>query len=299
MAPTAPSLSVVRAAGLAAAAALIFAACGASSTAAPAATPAPAATAAAAPAATAAPTGPASAASASVYRVTLASDPKLGGYLAGEDGKSLYLFTKDSKDTATCAGGCAAAWPPFVLEGAETVAAGDGVTGALATITRADGGKQVTYNGVPLYYFAKDAQAGDTKGQGLNNVWFLVAPGSGAQGGAITGGVGQGAPPATAPSPATASSPAGYSADAGASKSTITIKDFAFTPASLTVKVGATVTWTNVGGPTHTATADNGAFDSGNIAAGATFSQTFATAGTFAFHCAIHHSMTGSITVTP
>ncbi len=83
------------------------------------------------------------------------------------------------------------------------------MTGALATIKRTDDGKaQVTYNGIPLYYFSKDAKAGDVNGQGFKNVWFLVGPASTAQGGPITGGVGQGAAaaPSAVPSPSASSS---------------------------------------------------------------------------------------------
>src|SRR5829696_6961642 len=78
----------------------------------------------------------------------------------------------------------------------------------------------------------------------------------------------------------------------------ITIVDFAFQPASLEVPAGTTVTWTNGGAAPHTVTADGGAFDSGRLAPGATFSQTFDTAGTFTYHCEIHPQMTGTIVVT-
>ncbi len=70
-----------------------------------------------------------------------------------------------------------------------------------------------------------------------------------------------------------------------------------FTPSSLTVSVGDTVTWTNKHTMTHTATADNGTFDSGNLAPGETFSFTFDTAGTYTYKCNIHLSMTGTIIV--
>lgn len=72
----------------------------------------------------------------------------------------------------------------------------------------------------------------------------------------------------------------------------------AFSPASMTIKAGTALTWTNADNVTHTVTADDGSFDSGNVASGATFSHTFATAGTFAYHCNIHSSMHGTITVT-
>jgi plastocyanin len=78
----------------------------------------------------------------------------------------------------------------------------------------------------------------------------------------------------------------------------VTIVDFAFQPASLEIPAGTTMTWTNSGAATHTATADNGAFDSGRLAPGASFSQTFNSAGTFTYHCEIHPQMTGTIVVT-
>jgi predicted lipoprotein with Yx(FWY)xxD motif len=137
------------------------------------------------------------AASGAAYQVAIAQDPKLGAYLTGEDGKSLYLLTADAANKTTCTGGCASAWPPFELDPGETVTPGTGVTGTLATMTRADDGKQqVTYNGIPLYYFGKDTKAGDIGGQGVKGVWFLAAPAATAAGGAITGGAGQGSPSA-------------------------------------------------------------------------------------------------------
>ena len=91
--------------------------------------------------------------------------------------------------------------------------------------------------------------------------------------------------------------PAGSQA-AGGGGNAVSIVDFNFNPGTLTVAKGATVTWTNTGATTHTVTADDGSFDSGHVSAGATFSQTFATAGTFTYHCSIHSSMKGTITVT-
>ena len=78
----------------------------------------------------------------------------------------------------------------------------------------------------------------------------------------------------------------------------VRIADFAFAPDSSSVKVGDSVKWTNQGGATHTVTADDGAFDSGNLAGGKAFSFTFEEAGTYAYHCNIHQSMTGTVTVT-
>ena len=86
----------------------------------------------------------------------------------------------------------------------------------------------------------------------------------------------------------------GGQAGAGA----VRIAGFAFAPDSRSVKVGDSVTWTNQDGATHTVTADDGAFDSGNLAGGKSFSFTFDEAGTFAYHCNIHRRMTGTVTVT-
>jgi len=88
--------------------------------------------------------------------------------------------------------------------------------------------------------------------------------------------------------------------DAGTPQSgnvNVSVADFSFTPSSLTITSGSTVTWKNDGNVTHTATADGAEFDSGNLASGASFSHTFSTKGTFTYHCAIHASMTGTITV--
>ena len=137
--------------------------------------PSPAATASAVPSETETPT--ASEDAGGDYVVKTASG-SVGTYLTGEGDMTLYTFKNDTKDAgmSTCSGGCATAWPPFVTEGDEKATAGDGVTGSLGTITRDDGTTQVTYNGMPLYYFANDKASGDTAGQGLNDLWFVAQP---------------------------------------------------------------------------------------------------------------------------
>lgn len=80
---------------------------------------------------------------------------------------------------------------------------------------------------------------------------------------------------------------------------TAAIKDFEFDPATVTAKVGDTITWTNNGPTNHTVTLDDQpSCDTGTIAAGATGSLTFTAAGTYAFHCKIHSSMKGTITIS-
>lgn len=77
-----------------------------------------------------------------------------------------------------------------------------------------------------------------------------------------------------------------------------TIEGFAFQPGSLEVTAGTTVTWTNVDPAPHTVTAADGSFDSGQIASGSAFSHTFEAAGTFAYACAIHPTMTATVIVS-
>jgi predicted lipoprotein with Yx(FWY)xxD motif len=175
-----PFRTASRVLGLSAAALLIAAACSSSggATIAPTtATVAPASTAPssapASDAASAAPSQPAGGA----YGLTVVKNATLGDHLAGEDGKTLYTFTPDTApNKSTCNGDCATNWPPFVLESGETAAGGTGVTGTIATFARDDGSTQVSYNGKPLYYFAKDTAAGDTNGQGVGEKWFVAKP---------------------------------------------------------------------------------------------------------------------------
>jgi plastocyanin len=82
-----------------------------------------------------------------------------------------------------------------------------------------------------------------------------------------------------------------------ASGNAVSLANFTFSPATLPIKAGTTVTWTNNDSTTHTVTSDNGVFDSGSLAPGATFIYTFNNTGTFAYHCAIHTSMKGTIIV--
>ena len=124
----------------------------------------------------AASSAPAAAPGGGMAEVKTATDAKVGSFLTGANGMTLYIFTKDPKDTSVCSGSCATNWPPFTAAAGGSPKAGAGLAGTLATITRADGGTQVTYNGAPLYYFAADAKAGDVTGQGVGGVWFVATP---------------------------------------------------------------------------------------------------------------------------
>jgi predicted lipoprotein with Yx(FWY)xxD motif len=99
----------------------------------------------------------------------------LGEIIVDAEGKTLYAFTPDSAGESTCYDDCATAWPPLIVTDAAAISAGAGLDATkLTTIDRTDGTKQVKYGDWPLYYFANDASAGDTMGQGLFEKWYVV-----------------------------------------------------------------------------------------------------------------------------
>jgi predicted lipoprotein with Yx(FWY)xxD motif len=110
------------------------------------------------------------------------ANSSLGSILVNSQGRTLYLFKADVGTKSACAGACATAWPPLLSTGKPTT--GTGLTASkLRTITRSGGGRQVTYNGHPLYLFVKDTKAGQTTGQGVTAfgaAWFALTP-SGSQ----------------------------------------------------------------------------------------------------------------------
>jgi plastocyanin len=79
----------------------------------------------------------------------------------------------------------------------------------------------------------------------------------------------------------------------------IEISGFAFNPATVTIKVGETVTWTNQDGAVHTVVADDNSWTSDSLGQGASFSHTFDTAGTFTYRCGVHPAMKGTVIVQP
>jgi predicted lipoprotein with Yx(FWY)xxD motif len=122
--------------------------------------------------------GPSASVALGAPTIGMATSATLGAYLTGPNGLTLYINTSDTANTSTCSGGCIASWPALTVAAGQTAVAGTGVTGALGTFTRADGSTQVTYNGLPLYYWVSDKKAGDTTGQGVGG--FVVALVSGA-----------------------------------------------------------------------------------------------------------------------
>ena len=161
---------------------LLLAACSSSAgaTSAPAsAASVPSTAASAAAPSTAASEAASSGASAATSGATVEAKPvgSIGTVLvAGSNGMTVYTFTKDVKDSgkSACNAGCIDKWPALTVTGGAAPTAGAGVTGKLATITRDDGATQVTYNGLPLYFFANDKAPGDANGVYAN--WEAVKP---------------------------------------------------------------------------------------------------------------------------
>lgn len=140
----------------------------------------------------------------SAARITTSDVPGLGSILVDSQGRTLYMFAKDTSGKSTCTGSCAQAWPPAVVSATPKAAtpsptgtATAGPTGTasptaspspaaspepvqaalLGTTTRSDGKKQATYNKHPLYYFAGDTKPGQAKGQGVNAFgakWYVL-----------------------------------------------------------------------------------------------------------------------------
>lgn len=134
----------------------------------PTAAPATAAPATAAPATAAPAAGGATIKAATVGSATL--------IVASSNGMTVYTFAKDTKDSgkSACSGGCATTWPPLTVAAGATPTGDAGVTGKIGTITRDDGTLQVTYNGLPLYFFSGDKAVGDSNGVYTN--WNAVKP---------------------------------------------------------------------------------------------------------------------------
>lgn len=102
-----------------------------------------------------------------------------GAILVGPSGRTLYRYTPDSKHVNRCSANatCNKLWPALLVKPSVKPSAGAGAKAALlGTIKAAHGMRQVTYAGWPLYYFAGDKRAGQTKGQGFGGSWYVVSP---------------------------------------------------------------------------------------------------------------------------
>lgn len=106
----------------------------------------------------------------------MTTESSLGDIVVDGEGMTVYMFDNDTQgaDASTCEGECADNWPAVTVD-SETPEV-EGVSGEVGTITGVDGEPQLTLNGWPLYYFVGDAAPGDVKGQGVNDVWWVLTP---------------------------------------------------------------------------------------------------------------------------
>lgn len=112
--------------------------------------------------------------------VNLVGESVFSSYLVGPEGMTLYRFALDD---ALCVEQCLENWPPLTVESDDELTAAEGIPGVLGTYEREDGTLQVTYNDMPLYYWINDEEIGDTTGDLVNRVWFVVEPATIAVGG--------------------------------------------------------------------------------------------------------------------
>ena len=113
--------------------------------------------------------------------VQVLKDEDLGDYLSDKDGMTLYTFEQDSKNElkSSCLDECVKNWPPFLAtpDEKETLKfSDDALSKNLNLFEREDGSVQCAYGNSPIYYYAQDTKSGDTKGQGLGDVWFVARP---------------------------------------------------------------------------------------------------------------------------
>jgi predicted lipoprotein with Yx(FWY)xxD motif len=112
------------------------------------------------------------------YQLRASTVTGAGRVLADGHGYTLYLYVPDHRGRSRCYGACARAWPPLTLPaGVHRPVAGAGVRAALlGTVRRADGARQVTYNGWPLYLYERDHEPGQVTGQAEDmGLWYLIS----------------------------------------------------------------------------------------------------------------------------
>ncbi len=133
---------------------------------------------------TTAPTTAPTAASASTGKtavVNVSTNATLGKFLVDGDGVTLYMYPRDTREpsTSNCYDDCAKQWPALLSDAKPTLKSNEIKDSLFGTTTRKDGAKQVTFNGWPLYYFFNDKKAGDTLGQGVGDIWWVMTPDGG------------------------------------------------------------------------------------------------------------------------
>jgi predicted lipoprotein with Yx(FWY)xxD motif len=103
---------------------------------------------------------------------------QIGTYVSDNDGMTLYRFDKDTAkpSKSNCTGDCAVTWPPLLVKSPGQIYNVGVDASTVGYVERPDGTCQVTIAGWPVYYFSKDQQPGDIKGQGVGNTWFAINP---------------------------------------------------------------------------------------------------------------------------
>ena len=105
------------------------------------------------------------------------SNAKVGTYLIGYTGMTVYTYSKDTGSTSACYDTCATNWPPYIVSSVDNINNLKlGVNGKTGTTVRSDGQLQLTYNGKPLYFYIGDKTGSDINGQAVGGVWYVVKP---------------------------------------------------------------------------------------------------------------------------
>ena len=123
-------------------------------------------------------TTPTMAPSSSVHIIKTASvtvNGKSETILTNAQGRTLYYFKSDTATKVACTGACARIWPPLLFTGTGLPTSATRLSGKLSVVTDANG-KQIEYNGHPLYTYSLDTASGQTHGEGFKGVWFVVTP---------------------------------------------------------------------------------------------------------------------------
>jgi predicted lipoprotein with Yx(FWY)xxD motif/plastocyanin len=249
------------------------------------------------------------------YTVNTSNKTGLGTYLTDSKGMTLYWTNRDTVGQSNITGTTLANWPAFYT--ATILVPSSLNAGDFSSITRADGTKQTTFKGWPLYYFIKDIAPSDTSGQGLAGVWFVAVPTSSAPPPATTTMTmatmtTTTATSVTATTSTTAANTTTTSSTVAGTPVTIslTAQNVAFDKSTITVSAGAAVTinFNNKDSVPHNfalytnSSATPPAIFAGQVVTGpTTITYTFTaptTPGTYFFRCDIHPSiMTGSFIV--
>ena len=106
----------------------------------------------------------------------MTADSEFGTIVVDGTGMVVYQYDEDTQGSgeSSCSGGCLANWPP--VPGGADAPTLEGITGEVTTITGTDGNPQLVLNGWPLYYYAGDTNPGDTAGQAISDVWWVITP---------------------------------------------------------------------------------------------------------------------------